>query len=385
MRALFVSILLSVPITAWPDSDVGTILVVKGKSKTESNGKLSVLEQGSTIKAGSVIKTQKNSYLRVIFIDETQMDLGPDTEVKVEKFPKGGPGLLSLLVGHARVRYIEKTTKKIRQKMAIRTPTALAEVKGTDFEIIYNDKNTVTSIVTFDGAVSFSKNPEGGESSQAYTVTPGNFSSINSDADMPSVPTRISPEQFDYLARSRPADSVSIPALVSNKESGSIVPPGTDPRSLAGQPEGVAALGPPPEGFYDADTGQYAPRAGGFIDHKSGLYIPPPADSAFDPVTGTYAVPTTLGEINPATGEYVPPPAYELDPVKGFIPKNPDSAQKTLPPPPLVFSPNVVSVFPAPTLSMPECSQCTDNNISPAGSVTAVSSTTTVRFNLSYP
>ncbi len=70
---------------------------------------------------------------------------------------------------------------------------------------------------------------------------------------------------------------------------------------------------PPPEGMFNPETGEYAPRAGGFIDINSGVYVPPPANASFDPHTGTFIVPSQMGNVDFETGNYIPPKGLAID------------------------------------------------------------------------
>ena len=73
------------------------------------------------------------------------------------------------------------------------------------------------------------------------------------------------------------------------------------------------AAAAPPEGFYNASTGQFAPPAGGFVDVATGLYVAPPPGSTYDATAGVYVPPASFGGFDAASGEYVAPAGVELN------------------------------------------------------------------------
>jgi hypothetical protein len=162
-------------------------------------------------------------------------------------------------------------------------------------------------------------------------VGAGQYSGAQPDLPQASVPVKISPAQLESLRRNESYAGLGDKNVARAEALASPVPPGVDPKQfasnadramIAGHETEAAAdtKGPPPEGFFDAKTGAYAPRAGGFIDLASGRYVPPPPGSSFDPNTGVYTPPRAMGQFDPKSGMYVPPPGVELDPVQGFVP-----------------------------------------------------------------
>jgi hypothetical protein len=167
-------------------------------------------------------------------------------------------------------------------------------------------------------------------------VTQGQFSGVAANQPGPTIPIKISPSQLQGMKSSSPLQQTSAnPAIKSPGAAAaglSPVPPGLDAKLVSASARemqnrmGIAAAGtavtqgPPPEGFFDPASGKMAPPSGGFVDLKTGLYIPPPPGSAFDPVAGVYVPPPTVGSFNAATGAYVPPAGLVLDATRGFIP-----------------------------------------------------------------
>lgn len=324
--------------TTWGASHA-TVIVLRGNAKTQ-DGKL--LKLKDSIPAGSTVTTETKSFIKLLFEDNTQMSIGPETVMKLEAAQQGEPNLVHLVGGQIRA----KVTKDLlggqetgKEKLIIKTKTAAMGIRGTDFNVSFNQQNQVTALITFEGSVAMTK-LTGDSAADALSRNPlqmvgaGQFSGAQPDMGQATIPVKISPAQLESLRANDSLQSVS--ANTEKKEAlASPVPPGVDPKSFASNSDAAIqsmAQGqdapvtqstdtnaPPPEGFYNAQTGEYAPRAGGFIDINTGRYIPPPPGSSFDPNTGVYVPPRAVGNFDPATGLYVPPKGVALDAVKGFV------------------------------------------------------------------
>lgn len=176
------------------------------------------------------------------------------------------------------------------------------------------------------------------ESDRAVVVTQGNFSSARPDLSSVTIPTKISPAQFEILKNTDPLAKAPATGQGDPKTARNYLPPvpaGVDPKTFTTSEKDLAKglgvtdrsiastsakseLAPPPEGL-NSRSGSYAPAAGGYIDLKTGLYIPPTAGSAYDANTGVYIPTASKGAIDLKTGEYVAPSGLKLDATKGFI------------------------------------------------------------------
>jgi hypothetical protein len=342
MKKIILFMGLMFPLTTFASLEA-TVILVKGEAKT-SSGKVLVLKD--KIPAGETITTSARSFVKVLFQDNSQLNVGPESSVKIEQTKPGEPGLVNLVSGQIRSKVTKDLLKtdQVEDKFRVKTKTAAMGVRGTDFQVIYNNEGRNTSVVTYEGTVAVA-NPDG--SNQVF-VHQGQYSGVTPDIARPSVPVRVSPSQMESLRRNDSMATVS-PSEQKSEAKSSSVPPGVDPRNFAseGGERAAAGLGlameerksldknaPPPEGFYNASTGEYAPRAGGLIDLNTGVYVPPPPGAAFDPNTGVYVPPPAMGKFDPATGSYVPPKGVELDPKRGFVPEgtrggSPDAGKET--------------------------------------------------------
>ena len=371
------------------DAKVAKVFILRGKVFAISKDKKSQakLKKGDWVREGVTIKTMERSFVKFIFIDKSQMNLGPKSEMEIKEFPKEKAGILNLIKGKVRAKvtknYMEMDKKK--SKLLLKTKTAALGVRGTDFQVIFNPKNDVTALVTFEGAVAMAKIDSAIRSAnvgrgsmetllnrpEAVVVRKGQYSGVNPEQKRATIPVKLNPSQLETM------ESMGNETVQKNEKANagpsdkgkttyrSIVPPGVDSKAFSDSsavdtqietvsnvkvenlaldipPAGDSVINePPPEGFFNASTGEYAPKAGGYIDEGTGLYIPPPPDSQYDPNAGVYVPPPSLGTFDQVTGVYVPPEGYQLNEKGEFIAepdaaggRGPASAGNPPPPPP---------------------------------------------------
>lgn len=337
---------------------IGVAAVVKGRVGKKVGATQAFLREGDKIEEGAIITTSSDGFAKIVLLDQTQLVIGPNASMAMENLRANSPGIVSLLQGTVRSKVVKdpmapNPAAPPKTKFIFRTKSATMGVRGTDFQVIYNPENKITSLITYEGGVAMVKNPEGSESSTALTrllsnektvlVTEGRFaSSLPALAD-PTIPTRLSPAQFEAMKASDPGALARTSGMTlgssssGSSSSGSPIPPGVNPKTFAAAGgvlerqlgniarnsiiDAPASAGlPPPEGIYDRKNGAYAPPAGGFVDVKTGLYVPPPPGSSFDSNTGVFVPPPSSGGFDAQTGKYLPPPGFQLDPRQGFVP-----------------------------------------------------------------
>lgn len=304
-----------------------------------------VVTLGQKILEDTSILTKPKSFVVLEFADGARLSVGPDSKLVVTKARGDGAGIVSLLKG--KLRSSIKPSQSNDDKYIIRTRTAAMGVRGTDFQTSYNPENRATSLVTFKGRVAMArldtpahelearhegnvvvKRDESGEptveqapkanktrteelqkvlqSSDVVTVENGQYAGAVTGLARPTEPVVVNPVQLtlmyknDQLAPKKEGEKLEQIDFSKIKHQGN------------------------PDGFYDAKTGKFAPRAGGFVDPDTALYIPPKEDSVLDPESNVY-VPKDVGFVDKDTGDYVPPKGLILDPKKGFVARAEDS------------------------------------------------------------
>jgi hypothetical protein len=300
------------------------------------------------IVADTSLVTGRKSFVKLKFHDGTNLSLGPKGKIVVLEMKTKGTGVISLLKGKLRSQVIKNKKSSKENKFFIQTRTAAMGVRGTDFETIYNPDNKITSLITFTGNVAMAKIKEDPalqvkkekenrrrsrlgkrpikliprksihqlneilKSKDTVEVRPGQYAGAVPKMAKASKPVKLSPVQLNILFK-----NTDMKEKVAGDEKSAMndseIAKETDLEDII-QAEQTA----PPEGFFDKETGDYAPMSGGFVDLKTGIYVPPPKDAVFDKKKRIY-VAKKIGSIDKQTGQYYAPKGIELDASRGFV------------------------------------------------------------------
>ncbi len=332
MKNLFSFLLLTLLLTstAWAQKKVAIVKLLKGDVDVLTLGKTVKLKLEDWVEEGAVVKTAEKSFVKLIFIDKSQMNIGPGSEMKIEKFGDKESGVIDLVKGKIRSQVTKDYLQmdKNKSKLFIKTANAVMGVRGTDFLISTNGKTTST--VLFEGAISFNKLENRGEVNtnrledivdRGVNIQPGEFSVADKVHPLPTVPAVLNVNQREALEKNETFDDRTPGNSSAKAPEKSIVPPGLSGESVsndtstlkteiakagANQPQagsGSAA------GYVNGDS--IKPTNGAFLHVDSGVIIAPPPGSIFDPITNTYIPSGSAGTVS-TTGEYLPPKNVEI-------------------------------------------------------------------------
>ncbi len=307
--------LISLSITASANSF--TVSKLKGMVlKANPDDSLSQLNIGDKVLIGETVLTAQKSFVRLSGSMGQTLTLGPVGKMKIGQTQSKQYSVLNLLKGQLRAK-VQKNGKSFY----VNSKTASVGVRGTDFLVIHNDINKVTSTLAFSGKVEvFKKSDErilesirSKDDSDSLTIeedftnddtkfiTVGQFTGAFPGSDLATKATKISPKQTELLADNDKLEQAYIKNVLESKNP-------DNKEELSEQ------LAPSPVG---ETTDELLP--GGLIDLDTGIYIEPPKGSHFNPKTKVYELPEKFGTIDEKTGRYLPPKGLELHPLKGFI------------------------------------------------------------------
>ena len=180
---------------------VGKVVSLDGSAQAQldENGAWRALSEKSDIYEKDTIKTGEDSQAVLFFVDETNVSIGPETTIKIEKLlcspaQNHREGKLNVVMGKARFDVGKLFSKD--SSFEVRTPTAVAGVKGTSF-IVYVTSEQLTQLMGLSGAVTVTSiSPEiGGE----ILLTSGFIVSVE-DGAPPGDPVPIGfDELLDFL------------------------------------------------------------------------------------------------------------------------------------------------------------------------------------------
>jgi tetratricopeptide (TPR) repeat protein len=124
-----------------------------------------VLQQ---LKAGDVLRTGGVGALAIVFADQTQIRLGPNSVLVVREVRAGQPSALELQRGRVWGRSPSGKTR-----LSVETPSATAAIRGTEWAIVADE--AATTLQVFEGEIAFA-NAAGGltvSGGEAATARPG--------------------------------------------------------------------------------------------------------------------------------------------------------------------------------------------------------------------
>jgi len=338
-------------LSAFAKQDVAKVIFIKGLATELKPGqsKATPIVQNQALQEDSSVLTHEKSVLKIHFFDGSQTTLGPNSKFIIKKSDPAQGSILGLLKGTIRTQL----NKNDNKKLYIQTRTAALGVRGTDFQAIYNPEIRITSLVTYSGKVAMAKvkpthsiqttqfipHIPGDEntyfdwvsnvtskskisddfaefdnlldSKEAVEINPGRFSTTATHVSKPSVPVRISPAQFKVMKENTSLQDGNQKKIENLEQE----------TQLAQKTENIKIekYDPPAEGYTNLAKNEFAPKAGGFLDVNSGIYIPPETDAKFDAKTKLFIPSNEIGGIAKETGEYVAPEGLKLDAKKGFV------------------------------------------------------------------
>jgi hypothetical protein len=346
---------------------VAVVKIIRGEVELIDLGKPKKLKIDDWVQNGNIVKTADKSFVKLIFTDKSQMNIGPNSEMKIESFGGSDSGVIDLVKGKIRSQvtkdYLQMKDKN-KSKLFIKTSNAVMGVRGTDFMVSTNGINT--SAILFEGEIVFNKLEGRGEISsqkledivdRGVRIFPGEFSVMEGNKPMPTVPSLLNNQQLEKLEKNEDLGSNRSPSNVDKEVSKSVVPAGLSGEVVSNNPkvlkEEIAQISNNQipvtssrpngnaEGFVAGN--QVRPANGSFIHIDSGVIIPPGNDSVLDPNTNTYIPGQNSGKVG-ADGNYIPPKNMEITNNGRVLITTSDNSGKPMtrevPPPPPVVSQN---------------------------------------------
>ncbi len=135
----------------------GVFMVVKGKVKVENAKASFEAKVGSKAQQGDTIITEKDSRAKIVMSDRNIINVSPSTTFKIDKYSNSKTDKnveLNLIEGKIRNNVVEKYDNK-NSKFQVRTATAVAGVRGTQFVTSFDTQTKVTEVITLKGQVMF--------------------------------------------------------------------------------------------------------------------------------------------------------------------------------------------------------------------------------------
>lgn len=133
---------------------VGRILSIEGAPRVERSSEMLDLRKNDPVFVGDIVRTGSGR-AKIMFEDQSLMTLDRNTDLKItnylfQKKEQKREGMLDLLQG--RVKSLVGQFFSSREDFRVRTPTAVAGVRGTHFLVEVNGADE-SNVTVFSGAV----------------------------------------------------------------------------------------------------------------------------------------------------------------------------------------------------------------------------------------
>ena len=141
-------------------ASTGTFIIVKNDIKiVKKGGATETAKVGSSILVGDTVVSGRESRAKIAMQDRNIITVLPNTKLTIEEYKTGEKNRnvkLSLLQGKVRNDVKEKYDND-KNKFQIRTPTAVAGVRGTKFVTGFSVETGTTEVLTLKGQVEVTK------------------------------------------------------------------------------------------------------------------------------------------------------------------------------------------------------------------------------------
>jgi hypothetical protein len=138
-------------------SESGRVAAILGTMEIVRGGTSEPATIGAPVFSGDQLRTGGNDQAKVVFQDDSVLDLAPGTEVLLVKqvFERTGHRLESRLrLSKGKLRaWVGEAYRGPRSRYEVETPTAIIAVRGTEFIVAYDSTAEETAVVCMAGEV----------------------------------------------------------------------------------------------------------------------------------------------------------------------------------------------------------------------------------------
>jgi FecR protein len=136
--ALPVMVWLAMPAApAWAETRIGVASIIKPNTNGITAGTSQTLAAGSEVYANETIRTGNLGQADLVFLDQTNLTVGPTSEVLLDKFvydPTGSKGKVVFKATRGAFRFVTGTQD--HRAYSVNTPFGTLGVRGTKVEVV---------------------------------------------------------------------------------------------------------------------------------------------------------------------------------------------------------------------------------------------------------
>lgn len=179
----------------------GVFMVIKGDVTAKSpNKEKQKVKVGDKVFPGDTVETATESRAKIVMSDRNVINISPETQLVIQKYENNGDEKnveMNLLQGKVR-NNVEQKYDGDKNKFMVKTPTAVAGVRGTQFFTSFDPGTQITSVVTLRGTVSLAPVNVSGGSAKPVLVKKGESTSVSPGAN-PEPPKAVPKEDLKKL------------------------------------------------------------------------------------------------------------------------------------------------------------------------------------------
>ncbi len=185
---------MSIPSMAFAQS-IGNVVSYTGRVEIRRGAGVLLPEIGTDIFRKDVVLTGANGRVRILFMDNSVVNIGPGSEIRMQHYestPSKRDVLLSMLRG--KIRFFVSKLTNMFNTYDIHTITAIIGIRGTNFIVAASGK--ATDLYVVGGVVNFKNilQPQ----SPGIEVVEGTMSSVRTSGE-PSAPVRYTDAQIRQM------------------------------------------------------------------------------------------------------------------------------------------------------------------------------------------
>ena len=207
---------------------VGTVTHLSGTLSVARTDGQRVLAVNSAISEGDLLTTERETYARIKFRDESEIVLRPNSQLQVARFqfdagqPERDNMLLSMLRGGMRA-VTGLIGRRNRDRVGVTTPTATVGIRGTHFGLLFCQAGSCAAIPDSSGRPL--------ENGLHVDITNGSISLTNNAGS-----TTINAGQFGFVA-----NQTTLPRIVAPEAGLRVTMPGAISTNVASRGIGIGA------------------------------------------------------------------------------------------------------------------------------------------------
>jgi len=173
------------------ETEIGTVASIDGTAEIGRDGEWAAAVVGDPVHAEDILRTGKPGHMRIVFDDDSVLTLGDSSELTVSDHvfaPDQGEtrSLVDLLSGTVNA-VVSEYYKNPNAAYEVKTKTATAGVRGTEFVVSYEPAEKLTEVFVVDGRVEVTSQVEDVQNTVFLTA---NEVTYVRQGELPSPPNR---------------------------------------------------------------------------------------------------------------------------------------------------------------------------------------------------